>query len=307
MDTFMAFISILVTLLGSLASIISVWIAIKGKKHVIRTFKSILQKMIDLQFISKTKAQETTDSLSLIYSDLLNKINNKKPVILGFVYGIITSLLVYFLFVLIKYIKSNGIEKILNLIQLFSKKPVQPSLYGGVNIDIITLLWLFVFLFSAIGAKRGWTKELTVSFSVVTALAVNLLLEKYIPLVRDLNKSSISMFWIHVLILITLTYFGYQTVNISRVVLNAKRDRLQDSLFGSILGSFNGYLIVGTILYYNHVADYPYSNVISPATDPAFVDTINRMMAFMPPIFLGEPSIYFIVIIILIFVIVVFV
>lgn len=173
--------------------------------------------------------------------------------------------------------------------------------------SVVYLFWMYVFLFGVIGAMRGWAKELMVIFSVVTSLAVNLLLEKYIPLVRDLDKASTSVFWIRVLILIALVYFGYQTVNISRFASKAARERLQDSLFGAVLGGINGYLVAGTILYYNHVANYPFPKVVSPATDPAIIDAITRMMNYMPPRFLGEPGIYFAVIIILIFIIVVYI
>lgn len=173
--------------------------------------------------------------------------------------------------------------------------------------SVVYLFWMYVFLFGVIGAMRGWAKELMVIFSVVTSLAVNLLLEKYIPLVRDLDKTTTSVFWIRVLILIALVYFGYQTVNISRLAGKAVRERLQDSLFGAVLGGINGYLVAGTVLYYNHVANYPYPNVISPATDPAIVEAIARMMNYMPPRFLGEPGIYFAVIVILIFIIVVYI
>lgn len=173
--------------------------------------------------------------------------------------------------------------------------------------SVVYLFWMYVFLFGVIGAMRGWAKELMVIFSVVTSLAVNLLLEKYIPLVRDLDKASQSVFWIRVLILIALVYFGYQTVNISRFAPKAARERLQDSLFGAVLGGVNGYLVAGSVLYYNHVANYPFPKVISPAVDPAVLDAINRMMSYMPPRFLGEPGIYFAVIIILIFIIVVYI
>ncbi len=91
------------------------------------------------------------------------------------------------------------------------------------------------------------------------------------------------------------------------VITKAARERLQDALFGAVLGGFNGYLIAGTALFYNHDARYPFPNIISPATDPGIVDTITRMMAYMPPRFLGEPGIYFAVIIILIFIIVVYI
>ncbi|MDP1779084.1 MAG: hypothetical protein Q8K73_02300, partial [Anaerolineales bacterium] len=136
----------------------------------------------------------------------------------------------------------------------------------------------------------------------------------YIPLVKNLanpTEPSVdalrSLFWIRTLILVALVYFGYQTVAIARFASKAVRERLQDSLFGAVLGGFNGYLIAGTLLFYNHMAQYPYSNIISPATDQAFIQAVETMMKYMPPRFLGEPGIYFAVIIILIFIIVVYI
>lgn len=173
--------------------------------------------------------------------------------------------------------------------------------------SIIYVFWMYVLLFAVIGAMRGWAKELLVAFSVITSLAVNLLLEKYIPLVRDLDKTSSSVFWIRTIILIALVFFGYQTVSIARFASKAVRERLQDALFGAVLGGLNGYFVAGTILFYNHMADYPYPNVVSSATDPAIAQAIELMMKYMPPRFLGEPGIYFAVIIILIFIIVVYI
>lgn len=173
--------------------------------------------------------------------------------------------------------------------------------------SIIYVFWMYVLLFAVIGAMRGWAKELLVAFSVITSLAVNLLLEKYVPLVRDLDKTSSSVFWIRTIILIALVFFGYQTVSIALFASKAVRERLQDALFGAVLGGLNGYLIAGTILFYNHMANYPYPNVISSATDPVIAQAIDLMMKYMPPRFLGEPGIYFAVIIILIFIIVVYI
>jgi cytochrome c biogenesis factor len=173
--------------------------------------------------------------------------------------------------------------------------------------SIIYIFWMYVLLFGIVGAMRGWAKELMVIFSVITALAVNLLLEKYIPLVRDLDKTTTSVFWIRSIILTALVFFGYQTVNISRFASKAARERLQDSMFGAVLGGFNGYLVAGTILFYNHMANYPYRDIMSPASDPAIIQAIDTMMRYMPPRFLGEPSIYFAVIIVLIFIIVVYI
>jgi Colicin V production protein len=174
--------------------------------------------------------------------------------------------------------------------------------------SIVYVFWMYVILFAVIGAMRGWAKELLVAFSVITALAVNLLLEKYIPLVRDLPKNAASLFWIRTIILLALVYFGYQTVaSIPRLASKAARERLQDALFGAVLGGINGYFVAGTILFYNHVAEYPYKNIISPATDPVIIQAVDLMMKYMPPRLLGEPGIYFAVIIILIFIIVVYI
>ena len=134
--------------------------------------------------------------------------------------------------------------------------------------SIVYIFWMYVILFAIIGAMRGWAKELLVSFSVVTALAVTLLLEKYIPIVRDLDKTSTSVFWVRTLILISLVYFGYQTVSIARFASKAARERLQDSLFGAVLGGFNGYLVAGSLLFYYHVANYPYPKIISARHRP---------------------------------------
>ena len=174
--------------------------------------------------------------------------------------------------------------------------------------SIVYLFWMYVILFAIIGAMRGWVKELLVIFSATTALAVNLLLEKYIPLVRDLPDNSSSVFWIRSLILVSLVYFGYQTVAVvPRLASKAARERLQDALFGAVVGGINGYFVAGSVLFYNHVAEYPYRNVISPATDPAMIAAIDTLFKYMPPRLLGEPGIYFAVIIILIFIIVVYI
>lgn len=180
--------------------------------------------------------------------------------------------------------------------------------------SIVYIFWMYVLLFGIIGAMRGWAKELMVIFSVITALAVNLLLETYFPLMRNLADPNNqapdalkALFWIRTMILIALVYFGYQTVNISRFAPKAARERLQDSLFGAVLGGVNGYLVAGSMLYYNHVSRYPYPNIISEAVEPAIVVSVQRMMDIMPPHFLGAPTIYFAVIIILIFIIIVYI
>lgn len=173
--------------------------------------------------------------------------------------------------------------------------------------SIVYVFWMYVVLFSVIGAMRGWVKELMVVFSVVLALTTNHVLRKYIPLVESLEANSSSLFWIRSLILITLVYFGYQTVvSIARLAAKATRERLQDTLFGIFVGAINGYLIAGSLLFYLHEANYPFPEIISAPTGTV-LDSVTNMMAWMPPRLLGEPGIYFAVLLCFIFVIVVFI
>jgi uncharacterized membrane protein required for colicin V production len=174
--------------------------------------------------------------------------------------------------------------------------------------SIVYVFWMYVILFAVIGAMRGWAKELLVSFSVVLSLALLHVLRKYIPLARDLPETDPSLFWVRTIILLVLVYFGYQTVvSIPHLASRAARERLQDTLFGAFLGGLNGYLIAGSILYYVHIADYAFQKVIIKPTDPDLLQAVNNMMQYMPPQLLGEPGIYFAIILAFVFVLVVYI
>ena len=174
--------------------------------------------------------------------------------------------------------------------------------------SIVIIFWMYVILFAIVGGMRGWAKELLVAFSVILALALNHVIRRYIPLAAALPEADETLFWVRTIVLLILVFFGYQTViTISRLAARATRERLQDTLFGIILGAFNGYLIAGTILYYMHVADYPFETVITKPQDPALLQTVNQMMLYMPPQLLGEPGIYFAVILAFIFVLVLYI
>jgi len=174
--------------------------------------------------------------------------------------------------------------------------------------SIIYVFWMYVILFAVIGVLRGWAKELLVSFSVILSLALNFLLRQYIPIVTDLEIKSPELFWVRTIIVVVLVYFGYQTVAlVPHLASKAVRERLQDALFGAVLGAINGYLIAGTILfYYINDANFPYPNAIS-APPANLVASVQSLMAFMPPRLLGVPGIYFAVILSFIFVIVVYI
>jgi len=175
--------------------------------------------------------------------------------------------------------------------------------------SIIYVFWMYVVLFAIIGWMRGWAKELLVSFSVILSLALNHVIRRYIPLASDLPEADASLFWVRTIILLVLVYFGYQTViSIPHLASRAVRERLQDTLFGAFLGALNGYLVAGSILYYINVTDYGVvQNIISKPTDPELIQAVNQMMLYMPPQLLGEPGIYFAIILAFIFILVVYI
>ena len=174
--------------------------------------------------------------------------------------------------------------------------------------SIVYVFWMYVILFAVIGGMRGWAKELLVAFSVVLSLALNHVLRKYIPIASGLAEEDVSLFWVRTVILLVLVYFGYQTVvSIPHLASRAAREKLQDTLFGGLLGAFNGYLVSGSILYYIDTAKYPFQNVISKPVDPELLNAVNNMMLYMPPKLLGEPGIYFAMILAFVFVLVVYI
>jgi hypothetical protein len=172
-------------------------------------------------------------------------------------------------------------------------------------ISIIYVFWMYVILFAIIGMLRGWAKELLVGFAVVVAVALNYLLKTYAPMVKTLPESDGTLFWVRIIILGALVYFGYQTViSVARLQGGGRREHLQDSLFGLFLGAINGYLVAGTFWSYWAAAGNPGGFYqINNATEK----TVQLMLQYMPPHLLGAPGIYFAVIIVLIFILVVYV
>ncbi len=174
--------------------------------------------------------------------------------------------------------------------------------------SFVYVLWMYVVLFAVIGMLRGWAKELLVAFSVIVALTFNHVLRKYVPMVQQLPDDSVSLFWVLSLVLLCLVFFGYQTVAlIPHLQSKATRERLQDALFGVIVGGVNGYLIAGTFIFYLAQTAYQaLPNAVLPPTGD-MATALDSMMALMPPHLLGEPAIYFAVLLCFIFVIVVYI
>jgi len=182
-------------------------------------------------------------------------------------------------------------------------------------VSLSIVFWMYIVLFAIIGGMRGWAKEILVAFSVITALTFKVLLENYLPFVRDLAAEALrpdaarnivlAVFWLRFLILTILVFFGYQTPNIPRFAAKMTREKFQDILLGAFLGAFNGYLIFGSIWYFIDELRYPFPAISAPSAD--LLASIDKMMHYMPPELLGVPGIYFAVVVAFIFMIVVFI
>ncbi|MEN6410189.1 MAG: hypothetical protein ABFD44_10830 [Anaerolineaceae bacterium] len=175
-------------------------------------------------------------------------------------------------------------------------------------VSLTFLFWLMVVLFALIGAMRGWARELLVTFSVILAIFILTVLERFIPFVRD-SLTGESQFWFRSGILALLVFFGYQTPNLPKIAASGRfvRERLQDVLLGLFLGAINGYLVFGTIWSYLNVAGYPFPAISAPVAGTAIGDAAIKLLALMPPTWLGTPAIYFAIAIAFVFVLVVFI
>ena len=169
-------------------------------------------------------------------------------------------------------------------------------------ITLTAVFWMLLAVFAVIGSMRGWAKELLVTFSVVLALFIVTVFEEYVPFVSSFMQEGgpEREFATRALIVLVVSFFGYQTPNIPRLSEVLVRERFQDTLLGFFIGLLNGYFILGTVFFYMHEFGYPYDFIFPPVTEEA-LNFIN----YLPPAWLGIPAVYFAVAVAFIFVVVV--
>lgn len=179
-------------------------------------------------------------------------------------------------------------------------------------ISLNVLLWIFILLFALVGAMRGWAKELLVTFSIILAMFTLTVFETFVPFFKNVITTSqpSSVFWLRSGIIAALIFFGYQTPKIPKIAESGRfvRNLLQDTLLGGVLGGFNGYLIFGTLWYFLHSANYPFTFVIPPDAATETGQAALRWIALLPPAWLmTSPTVYIAVALCFVFVIVVFI
>lgn len=176
-------------------------------------------------------------------------------------------------------------------------------------IAILIAFYACIIFFAVMGSIRGWAKEMLVIFSVILALALISIIENLIPVVSDtLNSNPTLQFWVRVGILVVMAFFGYQSPKISMLArAAARRDQIQDTLLGLILGAISGYMIVGSLWYFIDDMNYfpPY---IFPPDNSPLGQTAQRIIEWLPPALLWNGAvIYVAVVLAFIFVIIVFI
>jgi hypothetical protein len=147
-----------------------------------------------------------------------------------------------------------------------------------------------------------------VTFSVVLSLFIVNLLEQFVPPLRE-GIGELPRFWVRMLLVTLLVFFGYQTPNI-RAIAGARfaRERLQDVLLGLIIGALNGYLVVGSLWYFMDEAGYPFAPFFTaPNLSDPMGQAAEALISRLPPVFLQPPWIYFAVAVAFLFVVVVFI
>jgi len=213
-------------------------------------------------------------------------------------------------------------------------------------ISLAVVFFIFVFFFALVGALRGWATEMLVTFSVILTLFLVIITQDYIEVLivpfktLDVNNGFVEQdvaedivilepeevqpfssidsanqviyrrqFWYRTGMLILLVFFGYQTPKIARLGGSVRREKLQDTLLGFVVGAFNGYLIIGTIWSYMHSAHYPFEPyIIAPDASDPLLDMATTLINILPPVWLGtSPGIFIAVGLAFLFVLVVFI
>ena len=106
-----------------------------------------------------------------------------------------------------------------------------------------------------------------------------------------------------------MVFFGYQSPKFPRTINSGKfvRDRFEDTLLGSVVGAFNGYMIFGTAWFYLMEAGYPFAWITPPDTITEAGQSAVRLIEFLPPQWLNVPLIYIAVAVAFVLVLVVFI
>ncbi len=172
----------------------------------------------------------------------------------------------------------------------------------------VAVFFLMIILFGVIGSARGWAKEVLVVASVILSLAVIVLLEYFLNIGKIIGNDR-YLFYMRILILTVLVYFGYQSPRVQRIAkATEKRALIGERILSFLMGMLSGYFVIGTYWYYASLAGYPgLEDYVIPATQSVSEATI-WVMSKLPPLWLDDPIAVFVaLVLVFIFILVYFV
>jgi len=178
-------------------------------------------------------------------------------------------------------------------------------------VSLAVLFYIFIFIFALIGAIRGLAKEVIATFSVFLGLYVLAVLQSYVPAVESYmtNSPVTSQIGFKAFVVGGIVFCGYQTPNLPMFVQSQRfdRNRLQDLILGFMVGAINGFMIFGSLWYFIHEGNYPYSFVLAPIAGTPAGEAALQLIPLLPPAWLVSPFIYFAIALSFMFVLVVFI
>ncbi len=185
-----------------------------------------------------------------------------------------------------------------------------------------TLFWLMVLFFGIIGSLRGWTREVIATSGLILSLfAINQFGHLFLGLAPTGGATPVERqrFYYLAIMHLVIAFFSYQGPAFAGARLGERlrvRDTFQDKLLGLIVGSLNGYLIIGSLwsfLEYRIQAagqwlqlpigePYPFDPTV--LIRPDVTSELGTLMGRLP-LPLLEPYLPFLVVIVFLFVIIV--
>lgn len=180
-------------------------------------------------------------------------------------------------------------------------------------LSLEVLFWLLMLFFAAVGAIRGWVREIFVTTALMLAFVIIAFLLRGSepvwqgawppalppallvpgqapqpplpqgPAPNPASPAARSAFIYRVVLLGVLAFFGYQTAGLGRFASRTAPMRKQDLVLGAFLGLVNGYLLVGSLWYYLAAYGYPVSGFEPPR------EAVPFLLPYMFPRFILKP------------------
>ncbi len=187
-------------------------------------------------------------------------------------------------------------------------------------IELSAVFWIFVVMFGIIGLMRGWVREIQATAAAVLAMFI---IEKISPWVWEVLISRTPpemlatdplgtlrrLVMLKAAIILIVVFFGYQGPVVISFATGGRasgaskaRESIQEGILGLLIGLLNGYLIVGALWWYLHVAQYPFEWMISPVNFPDSASA--KMIAALPLRYLASPWLEILVVVFFLIVII---